>query len=161
MWSTSIPTGAPSPMASTGRPVPAHFPFLHAAQAQFHEHRGLQHLRPRPRRRRPHWHPAIRRRFQRCRLHYRRRRPGQHGHYVHQRQQGRTHLLAEGKQGSRQLPGLYDGSWDDEANDKTELGNNVPIPHRAPTTRRPAAKTTAPKHPSAGTSRLWAIVKFA
>ena len=38
---------------------------------------------------------------------------------------------------------FYDGSWDDEANDKNESGTNGPIPPRTTTGPSPAAATTA------------------
>ena len=123
-------------------------------------------IRPRRRRSRPHRHPAIRRRFQRRRLHGTMpgcRRTGQHGDHVHQRQQpGLPIYWLKGNKVADNYQDFYNGDWDDEANDKTELGNNGPrYLTGAPTTRRPAAKTTAPRHPSAETSRLWAILKFA
>ena len=72
-----------------------------------------QDLHQDQRRRRPHWHPAIRRRFQRRWLHshqkqlHRRltpggRRPRQHEHHWNRS----PDLLAEGRQGGQQLRGL-------------------------------------------------------
>ena len=49
---------------------------------------------------------------------------------------------------------FYDGSWDDEANDKNESGTNGPDTSQcAPTTPSPAAKTTARGHSTVRTIR--------
>ena len=50
-----------------------------------------------------------------------------------------------GAKAADQYEDFYDGSWDDEANDKNESGTNAPIPPRTSTTLGPAATTTAPR----------------
>ena len=50
-----------------------------------------------------------------------------------------------GAKAADQYEDFYDGSWDDEANDKNESGTNGPIPPRTSTTLGPAATTTAPR----------------
>ena len=84
------------------RPVPVDIPLIHQAQRLVHRHRGLQHLRPGPRRSRPHRHPRLQRGLRGDRLHFRRRRPRQHRHHWH----WRPHLLARRHQGRRRLPGF-------------------------------------------------------
>ena len=50
-----------------------------------------------------------------------------------------------GAKAADQYEDFYDGSWDDEANDKNESGTNGTIPPRASTGPGPAATTTAPR----------------
>ena len=81
--------------------VPAAVPVLHEAQHQVHEHQRLQHLRPEPGRRGPHRHPGLQRHLQGPRQHRRQGRPGQHLHHLYVQRKGRSHLLAERRQGRR------------------------------------------------------------
>ena len=74
--------------------------------ATVHRHRGLQHLRPDPRRGRPRQHPGLQHALQGGRLHRRHRRPRQHLHHAHRVRQGRAHLLAQRRQGRRRLRGF-------------------------------------------------------
>ena len=108
----TTPTEGPQHMepdprrANHRRPVPAAVPLLHHARRQFHQYRGLQRLRPGPRRGWSYRHQGLQFGFHGGRLHRGRRCPGQHRHYLHQRRQGRPHLLAERRQGRRRLRGL-------------------------------------------------------
>ena len=119
-WSL-IPTGL-----GRGRQVPAAVPLLDEYRRLVVRHRGLQHLRPGPRRRRAHRHPGLQLGLQGGRLHLRFGRHRQHRHRLQQRRPGVPIHWLNGNKVADDYADFYDGSWDDEANDKNELGANGP-----------------------------------
>ena len=74
-----------SDRAGRGRQVPAAVPLLDEHRRHVVRHRGLQHLRPGPRRRRAHRHPGLQLGLQGGRLHLRFGRHRQHRHRLQQR----------------------------------------------------------------------------
>ena len=119
-------TGASSPPACRRRQVPAAVPLLHQAQRLVHRYRGLQHLHPDPRRGRPRRHPNLQHGLQGGRLHRRHRRPRHTYTTYTSTDKGVPIYWLNGAKAADQYEDFYDGSWDDEANDKNESGTNGP-----------------------------------
>ena len=106
------------------RAVPADLPLIHQAERRVLRHRDLQHLRAEPSRGRPRQHPRPRLEIQGRRLHPSRRRPRQHRDQ-HQRPRSANLLGGRQPRSPTDDTDFYDGSWDDEANDRNELGNDA------------------------------------
>ena len=104
------------------RTVPADLPHINEAKRQLQQHRNLQHLCPEPCRRRTRGHPGSQFTIQGRRLHIVHRCPRQHQDYP---SIGIPIYWLGGNKVADNYTDFYDGTWDDEANDKNQLGNDA------------------------------------
>ena len=107
---------------AVGDQVPAAVPLLHQARRLVLRHRGLQHLRPGPRRGRPRRHPGLQRGLR-----------GDCGCTAAVDARDNTSTTGtgvpiywlDGTKVADDYADFYDGSWDDEINDKNESGTDA------------------------------------
>ena len=114
----------------------------------------LQHLRPGPRRGRPHRHPGLQRGLPGGRLHRRHRRPRQHLHHLHQRPTRAcpsTGSTAPRPPTSTRISTTGPGTT--RPTTRTSPAPTAPTPSSPPTGPSPAATTTAPRRSPLATLR--------
>ena len=132
------------------RQVPAAVPLLNQARRHRHRHRDVQHLRPEPRRGRPHRYPGLQRGLQGGRLHRRRRRPRQHLHHLHttDRASPSTGSTAPRPPTSTRISTTGPGTT--RPTTRTSPAPTRTTPSCEPTGPSPAARTTAPRRSCGG-----------
>ena len=108
------------------RPVPADVPLLDRYRRHVRRHRGLQHLHPEPRRSRPRADVKTTERVSGGGLHAAVNARNNTGTNTNTTGAGVPIYWLNGNEVADDYADFYDGSWDDEANDKDESGNNGP-----------------------------------